>query len=269
MGAADVVPGVSGGTIAFVTGIYKELLDSIKSVNLSSFSLLFKGKLSAFWKQINGWFLLALFCGILTSIYSLANLIKYLLNIHPIPVWSFFAGLVVASAIYILKELKKWNIYAILALLVGIGLGFLTSRLSPAQTPNGYWFIFITGSIAICAMILPGISGSFIMVLMGKYDLMMEAVAGLYGNVLLVFVAGALIGIVSFSHLLSWLLKKYYTQTVCLLAGFMFGSVVKLWNNMPHIGFSSQGVAAALFILLGFVLVFGIEFLAKRMQKST
>ncbi|MCL1974215.1 MAG: DUF368 domain-containing protein [Bacteroidetes bacterium] len=270
MGAADTVPGVSGGTIAFVTGIYVELLDSIRSINLSVCSLLIKGQLSAFWKQLNGWFLFTLLCGILASIYSLANLMRYLLQTHPLPVWSFFTGLVVASAIYILKDLKNWKVPGVLALLVGVGLGILVCTLSPTQTPDGYGFIFLTGAIAICAMILPGISGSFIMVLLGKYAFIMEAVSGLYWDVLLVFASGALIGIISFSHFLSWVLKKYYSQTVCLLAGFMFGSVAKIWpaKHFTHTGLASQISLAALFILIGFIMVFGIEFLAKRMRRA-
>ena len=269
MGAADVVPGVSGGTIAFVTGIYEELVGSVKSIRLSLFRLLFKGKFSAFWKQLNGGFLLALLCGILASIFSLAKLIIYLLHTYPIPVWSFFMGLVAASAIYILKNLKKWSIWSILSLLVGVVLSIVVCSLSPAETPEGYWFIFLTGAVAICAMILPGISGSFIMVLLGKYTFIMNAVSTLQWNVLLVFGLGAVVGLLSFSRMLWWLLKNYYNQTVCLLAGFMFGSIEKIWPwKGAYTGLPPQMGFALLFVMLGFVVVFGVEFISKQREKA-
>ena len=285
MGAADVVPGVSGGTIAFVTGIYEELVGSVKSIRLSLFRLLVRGKFSAFWKQLNGGFLLALLCGILASIFSLAKLITSLLHTHPIPVWSFFMGLVAASAIYILKSLKKGNVWSVVSLLIGVFLAIIVCRCSPAQTPDGYWFLFLTGAIAICAMILPGISGSFIMVLFGKYTFIMNAVSTLQWNVLLVFGLGAVVGLLSFSRMLWWLLKNYYIQTVCLLAGFMFGSIEKIWpwktlvaegvfhNTTPAkygtiSGLSPQTGVAILFMALGFVVVFGVDFLSKRMKQA-
>ncbi|MEF9931813.1 MAG: DUF368 domain-containing protein, partial [Bacteroidales bacterium] len=229
MGAADVIPGVSGGTIAFLMGIYKELIDSIKSVNLDAIKLLFKGKIGAFWTHINGTFLVSLLCGILISVFSLARLMKYLLEFHPIPLWSFFFGLIFASAIYILRELDKWNFKNILCLVLGaVGAAYICLA-SPSSTPNAYWFIFLSGAIAICAMILPGISGSFIMLLMGKYEFIMRAVTEFNIPVLLTFSLGAAIGILSFSHLLSWMLKKYYMQTIAVLSGFMIGSLIKVW----------------------------------------
>lgn len=285
MGAADVVPGVSGGTIAFVTGIYEELVNSIKSINISLFKLLLRGRFTAFWRTLNGNFLLAVLCGILLSVFSLSRLLIYLLDTYPIPVWSFFMGLVVASAIYVLKPLKGLGFGSGLMLVVGIAAAIVVCRLSPTETPENYWFVFLTGAIAICAMILPGISGSFVMLLLGKYRFMMDAVANLRWDVLFVFAAGAAIGIVSFSHVLSWLLKRYYNQTVCLLAGFMFGSVDKLWpwketlpdaiqrNVLPakfaHLtGQPAQMANALLFAVLGFAVVFGVEFLAKRYGNS-
>ena len=285
MGAANVIPGVSGGTIAFITGIYQDLIQSIKSIDTNLFKMLFQGNLRSFWHKLNGNFLLAILCGVVLAIFSLAKLMLYLLNNHPIPIWSFFIGLVVASAIYVLKSLKGLNFWGVLIFVVGIGAVVLLSKLSPADTPKGYWFIFITGAVAICTMILPGISGSFVMMLMGMYHFIMEAVNHLYWDILFVFTAGALLGIISFSHLLSWLLKKYYNQTVCLLAGFMFGSIPKLWpwkevleegvdrNLWPakyaeSTGLPSQTGLVILFILLGFLIVFGIEFFAKRMEKE-
>ncbi len=229
MGAADVVPGVSGGTIAFLTGIYQELIDSIKSVNKEAFMLLFRGKIGAFFKHINGAFLFSVLGGILISVFSLARLMKYLLEFHPIPLWSFFFGLILASAVYILKGLDRWSIKNIACLIAGVAIAAYICLATPSSTPESYWFIFLSGAIAICAMILPGVSGSFILLLLGKYSFIMEAVTTLNYKVIAVFGAGAMVGIVSFSHLLSWLLKKFYMQTIALLSGFMIGSLLKVW----------------------------------------
>lgn len=229
MGAADVIPGVSGGTIAFLMGIYQELIDSIRSVNSRALQLLFKLKIKEFWKHINGTFLVCLIGGILTSIFSLARLMKYLLEFHPVPLWSFFFGLILASAVYILRELDKWSLKNIICLLLGVVSAGYICLASPSTTPDAYWFIFLSGAIAICAMILPGISGSFILLLLGKYAFIMEAVTALNIPVLLIFALGAITGILSFSHLLSWLLKRYYMQTIALLSGFMIGSLIKVW----------------------------------------
>jgi len=229
MGAADVIPGVSGGTIAFLMGIYGELVNSIKSVNLHSFKLLFTGKFAQFWRHINGNFLLSLVCGILISIFSLAKLMTYLLENRPIQLWSFFFGLILASAVFILREIERWNIKNIISLVVGMVIAAYICFATPTQTPDYLWFIFLCGAIAICAMILPGISGSFILLLMGKYDFIMSAVADVDIKIIVIFGCGALIGIVMFSHFLSWLLKRFYMQTIALLAGFMIGSLFKVW----------------------------------------
>mgnify|MGYP000464803030 FL=1 len=176
MGAADVVPGVSGGTIAFIVGIYEELIDSIKSINGASLKLLFTGKIAAFWKAINANFLLSIIAGIGISIFSLAKIITWLLTDHPILVWSFFFGLVLASTWFVSKDIKKWDWKTILSYIIGIVIAFYITVATPAETPSNLFFIFLCGAIAICAMILPGISGSFILVLLGKYFYIMEAV---------------------------------------------------------------------------------------------
>lgn len=287
MGAADVVPGVSGGTIAFLMGIYQELINSIKSVNAKAFKLLFTGKIVEFWNHINGTFLLSLFIGILISVFSFAKLLQYLLLNYPIHIWSFFFGLILASAIYVLKGLDKWSVQNIISLLVGAAIAAFICLASPAETPNEYWFVFLSGAIAICAMILPGISGSFILLLLGKYAFVMEAVSTLNIPVLVVFAAGALIGIISFSHFLGWLLKKFYMQTIALLAGFMIGSLLKVWpwknpgivegvdfpaspftyeqitGNSSYIGFS------IIFAVVGIAIVLLIEILATKAQKNS
>ena len=276
MGAADVIPGVSGGTIAFLMGIYQELVDSIKSVSSSNLKLLFRGKIIEFWKAINGTFLVSLITGILISIFSLARLMKYLLEFHPIPLWSFFFGLILASSVVILRQLDKWSIQNIIALLAGIFCAAYICLVSPSQTPEAYWFIFLSGAIAICAMILPGISGSFILLLLGKYHFIMSAVTELNIPVIIVFGAGAVIGILSFSHLLSWLLKRFYMATIALLSGFMIGSLIKVWPWKEQIadgieypilpgkfelvsGASAQMGEAILFACLGLAVVIVIE----------
>jgi putative membrane protein len=229
MGAADVVPGVSGGTIAFITGIYEELINTIKSVNLSSIKLLLQFKLKDFWKAINGNFLLALLSGIIISFLSLAKLIKYLLEQQPILIWSFFFGLIVASAIVIARKITEWKARTIIAMIIGTAIAYMITEITPAESPTSYWFLFLSGALAICAMILPGISGAFILVLLGSYNYILSSLSSFKIDVIAVVAMGAGIGILSFSHLLSWLLKKYHNMTIGLLSGFMIGSLNKVW----------------------------------------
>lgn len=237
MGSADVVPGVSGGTIAFISGIYEELIDSIKSISSSSLKLLFTGKFKAFWAAVNGNFLISLLIGILFSIVALVKLITYLLAHEPVLIWSFFFGLVLASSITVCQSIERKSVDRWVAFAIGTAAAYYVTIATPSETPDSLWFIFLCGAIAICAMILPGISGSFILLLMGKYTFIMNTIKGLMegGNTgrnlltLGTFAIGALIGIVSFSNLLSWLLKKWKDITVALLGGFMFGSLNKIW----------------------------------------
>lgn len=230
MGAADVIPGVSGGTIAFISGIYEELLASIKSINISNLKLLLqRGGIPKFWKSINGTFLASLFSGILLSIFTLASAMQYLLKEHPIWVWSFFFGLIVSSSWLVVKKIKAMTMGVGLAIAVGIVVAYFITVASPAETPSSYWFIFLSGAIAICAMILPGISGSFILVLLSKYSFVLGAVSTLNVPILATFAGGALVGIVAFSNVLTWLLRRYHDITVGLLAGFMVGALNKVW----------------------------------------
>ncbi|WP_372752453.1 DUF368 domain-containing protein [Labilibaculum sp.] len=229
MGAADVVPGVSGGTIAFITGIYEELINSIKSINGSAIKLILQLKIKDFWKAINGNFLSALTFGIFVSFLSLAKLIKYFLAEQPILIWSFFFGLIVASAIVIAKKITEWKLRTIIALFLGIAIAYFVTVVTPAETPSSYWFLFLSGALAICAMILPGISGAFILLLLGKYEFILNAISSFKLDVIAIVGAGAVIGLLSFSNLLSWLLKKYHNMTIALLAGFMIGSLNKVW----------------------------------------
>ncbi|HDZ41951.1 MAG TPA: DUF368 domain-containing protein [Bacteroidetes bacterium] len=229
MGAADVVPGVSGGTIAFITGIYEELISSIKSVGLEALKLLLKFKVSLFWKRINGNFLLAVFGGILLSIFSLARLLKWMMENHPILIWAFFFGLILASALIVIRKINSWNFTRLTGLLAGSILMFFITRFAPAQTSDAYWYIFIAGAIAICAMILPGISGAFILLILGKYQFILGAVSDFNIPVLLIFGLGVITGLLSFANLLSWLFRKYHDLTIAVLAGFIIGSLNKIW----------------------------------------
>nr|WP_321521381.1 DUF368 domain-containing protein [uncultured Macellibacteroides sp.] len=229
MGAADVVPGVSGGTVAFIVGIYEELINSIKSINPTNLKLLFTFRIAAFWKAINANFLLTLVSGIGISIFSLAKLITYLLENQPVLVWSFFFGLVLCSTYFVAKAITQWDWKTYLFFVIGtVGAYFITVA-TPTETPSNLFFIFLCGAIAICAMILPGISGSFVLVLLGKYFYIMNAVKTLDFLVMFVFVCGAFIGITSFSNVLSFLLRKYHNTTIATLAGFMLGSLNKVW----------------------------------------
>lgn len=229
MGAADVVPGVSGGTIAFIVGIYDELINSIKSINGESLKLLFSGNLKAFWQYIHANFLFSILLGIGISVFSLAKVITWLLVAHPVLVWSFFFGLVLASTWFVSKDIKEWNCKTIAGFMAGAIIAFYITIATPAETSAEWWFIFICGAIAICAMILPGISGSFILVLLGKYFFIMEAVKTLNIKVMLIFAAGAFIGITTFSRVLSYALKYFRNITLAVLTGFMLGSLNKVW----------------------------------------
>jgi|TARA_B110000003_G_scaffold275680_1_gene319038 putative membrane protein len=230
MGAADVVPGVSGGTIAFISGIYEELLNSISSFNLSLFSVLKNEGFKKVWKMVNGRFLLALFIGICISVLSLAKLIENLLENHPILIWSFFFGLVLASIIYIAKQIKIWNIKSYLYLIFGLIFAYYITTLNPVISQNSSpWFLFLAGMIAICAMILPGISGSFILVLLGAYKPILNAINTKDFFSVVIFMAGAILGLLTFSRVLKWLFSKYKNYTLALLIGFIAGSLNKIW----------------------------------------
>ena len=237
MGAADVIPGVSGGTIAFIMGIYDEFVGSIAKADAEAVRLLLKGKIREFWKHINGNFLVSLIAGIGVSIVALANLMQMFLSDFPIQTWGFFFGLIVASSIFILRGISGWKVRDGLFLIFGCILGIVVCTLSPTKTPDALWFIFLSGAIAICAMILPGISGSFILLILGKYQYIMrcvsEVVAGenVLSNLLIlgIFLIGAVVGIVAFSKFLHWLLARWNKETLIVLAGFIIGSLVKIW----------------------------------------
>ncbi len=220
MGAANVIPGVSGGTIALLTGIFENLIDSLNALmDLKSWKLLFKGKLKEWNEYVGGSFLLWLLIGLAISIFTLAKLMEYVLHYYPIQTWSFFFGLIIASSVFMLADIKKWKFADGLFLACGIVLGIAICTLSPTQTTDALWFIGICGAIAVCTMILPGISGSFILVILGKYDFIMQAVSELNIPVLLVFLIGCVVGLLGFSKFLHWLLSKAERQTLLVLIG--------------------------------------------------
>jgi putative membrane protein len=229
MGAADVVPGVSGGTIAFITGIYEELINSIKGINLKAIKLFFTGRWLLFWKQVNGSFLLAVFSGIFISVLSLAKVLEYLLENQAVLIWSFFFGLVLASSYVVSRKISNWQYPKIVALVAGIGIAFYITSVTPTTTTDASWFVILSGGLASCAMILPGISGSFILLLLGKYTFALHAVNEQIILDLLLLGAGAVTGLILFANLLSWLLKKYHDITIAVLVGFMIGSLNKIW----------------------------------------
>ena len=229
MGAADAVPGVSGGTIALITGIYEKLILALKSFDRKAFSYLKKLQLKELWIHIHGNFLISLILGIGISLISLANLITYLMIYYPIQLWSFFFGLILVSSIVVLKEIKQWSFGTILGLASGIVIAFLLTEITPASTTNALWFIFISGAIAICAMILPGISGAFILLILGKYEYIVGSLKSFDLPVIGVFMLGCIAGLLSFARVVSWLFKYFHGITIAILSGFMIGSLNKIW----------------------------------------
>ncbi len=313
MGGADVIPGVSGGTIAFIMGIYDEFVGSIAKLDAAAVQLLLKGKFRELWKHINGSFLFAVLAGIGVSVLSLAGLMQMLLSDFPIQTWAFFFGLIVASSIFILRGISGWKLREALFLVLGCVLGVVVCTLSPTQTPDALWFIFLSGAIAICAMILPGISGSFILLILGKYQYIMGCITGVVtgenvaSNILIlaVFLIGAVVGIVAFSKFLHWLLARWNKETLIVLAGFIIGSLVKVWpwsnteaivsSQFPEVAALGEAAhhgtlaaqeayeaavaanapmidmqigSAVVFALIGFSLVTGIEVVEKILNRK-
>jgi putative membrane protein len=283
MGAADVVPGVSGGTIALISGIYEELLQTISSVRLSLFKVLFKEGIGAFWKKVNGNFLLALLSGIAVSILSLAKLFSWLLREHPVPLWAFFFGLVLASVPMVVGNVKNRSIKLIPFFILGTAFALSLSFLPVSKGNTELWFVFVSGMVAICAMILPGISGSFILLIMGMYQYILGALNDRDIPVILIFMSGCVVGLLGFSRVLSWLFKKYHDITIALMSGFLLGSLLEIWpwkkvlstrvnskgeevpflqeNILPE---SETLLIGILMMATGLVLVFTIERLGRK-----
>lgn len=293
MGAADAVPGVSGGTIAFMTGIYEELIFALKQCSVSAIKILFQSGIKATWQHINGGFLVALFSGIIISILTLSRIVLYLLANHPILLWSFFFGLILAAVWSVIRHIDKWQISVITTFLIGTISAYFITTITPTTIETSPLIVFLSGMIAICAMILPGISGSFILLLLGMYAPMLTAVKDLQLMTLCIFASGCVSGLLSFSHVLSWMFKHYKTLTLALLGGFMLGSLNKVWpwkqtiesvidrhgeqiplvqnNILPHTFETLQTQPsymwyAILLMILGMVMVIALE---KIGEKST
>ena len=229
MGAADVVPGVSGGTIAFISGIYEELVTTISCINLGLLKEWREFGFSSMWKKANGNFIIALFLGIAISVFTVMRLANYLLENHPILIWSFFFGLVIASIWFVGKQIPKWNAKIITALVLGAAVAFYITTLPPITGTQSPFFLFIAGAIAVCAMILPGISGAFILVLLGAYKTISEAIHDFDFKTIGIVAVGAVVGLLSFSRVLKWLFLKYKAVTLAVLTGFITGSLNKIW----------------------------------------
>lgn len=286
MGAADVVPGVSGGTIAFISGIYEELITSINNINLSLIKMLRKDGIKAVWNKVNGNFLLALFVGIFISVLSLAKFLSWLLENEPILLWSFFFGLVVASIFMVGKEITRWNMGSIVVLLLGAALAFFITELPASDNVDSLPYLFLSGALAICAMILPGISGAFILVLLGSYKTILDAVHERDFKIILTVGIGAIFGLLSFARLLKWMFNHYKNITLALLTGFILGSLNKIWpwkkvletktfgdktivvddmNVLPGAFEGDSKLMLALVLaILGFSLIFILERLASK-----
>lgn len=229
MGAADVVPGVSGGTIAFISGIYEELITSINNIDLSLITVLRKEGIKAFWNKINGNFLLALFAGIFISVLSLAKFLSWLLENEPVLLWSFFFGLVVASVFFVGKEIQKWNLGTVVVFILGAVVAYFITELPVSDNTDSLPYLFMSGALAVCAMILPGISGAFILVLLGSYKTILDAVHERDIKIVLTVALGAIVGLLSFARLLKWMFNNYKNITLALLTGFILGSLNKIW----------------------------------------
>lgn len=236
MGAADIVPGVSGGTIAFITGIYEELITSLNNINFRAIMILRKEGLKSFWNHINGNFFIFLLAGIAISLVSLVRIVTYLLENEPVLIWSFFFGLIIASIVLIGKRVNYWRLTTIVAILVGTVFALWISSIQTIANVDANWYIFLSGAIAICAMILPGISGSFILLLMGSYHMILNGLKNLDLLVIGLFGSGCVMGLISFSRLLKYLFNKFHDQTVALLTGFMIGSLYKVWPWKIRVG---------------------------------
>jgi len=285
MGVANVIPGVSGGTMALILGIYEELINAIRSINLKFLRLITILNIKEALSSVPWPFLLPVGLGVLLATFSLAEVLSWLLGRYPVIVWSFFFGLIVSSVITVSRVIKQWRIPTIVAIAVGTITAYFLFGVIPVSTPNAPWFIFVSGFIAICAMILPGISGAYILVLLGKYHYILEALNNKDFFTLFIIGAGALVGLISFAQILGWLLKRYHDLTMAILIGLMLGSLRKIWpwketvttfidshgkeipslqSNIIPSSFTSEVVCALLFMLIGILVIWGLDLWARK-----
>jgi putative membrane protein len=295
MGAANVIPGVSGGTIALITGVFERLINAIKSFNIVAIRLLFKGKIKELIKHIDLWFLIAVFSGMIISVISLARVLKYLFESYPVFIWSFFFGLILASVFYVGKTIQKVNFGVILFFIIGTALAVSISLMEHATQNDSFFYLVICGVVAICSMILPGLSGSYVLILMGNYELVMiDSVNNADLGILIPVIIGAIVGLIAFSHLLSWIYKKYKDQTISILTGFILGSLGVLWpwknenflldaagnfilkdgDKIPQVAtkyipdsFNKEVIIAILLMLSGIIVISLIEKIAAKYSK--
>jgi len=296
MGAANVIPGVSGGTIALITNIFERLINAIKSFDFKALKLLFTGKMKEFAIYTDIYFLIAVFTGVVIAIVSLARIFDFLFENYPVYIWAYFFGLVLASVYFVGKTVHRWNIPVVLSFLVGTAIAIAISVLNPATENDGFFYLMLCGVAGICSMILPGLSGSFILFIMGNYKLVViDAVNNLDAGILLPVAIGAIAGLLAFSHLLSWVLKRFRNQTIALLTGFILGSLRILWpwqspvylldqNSTPILkdgaevivsykqyipdSFSSDVLLAIFWIIVGIVSIALIEYFAAKQAKK-
>jgi putative membrane protein len=285
MGAANVIPGVSGGTMALILGIYEELIDAIRSLNLKFLRLIALLKIRDALSSVSWLFLLPVGLGILLATLSLAKGLSWLLDNYTVIVWSFFFGLILSSIFTVGRVVKKWRTPTFVATGLGTVAAYFLFSLVPVATPDAPWFIFLSGFLAICAMILPGISGAYILVLLGKYHYILEAVNNKEFGTLLILTAGALVGLLSFVRVIGWVLKRYHDLTMAILIGLMLGSLRRIWpwketlttlldshgkqippvqTNILPPSFSSEVGLALLLMFIGFVVVFSLDFWARK-----
>jgi len=285
MGAANVIPGVSGGTMALILGIYEELINAIRSINLKFVRLITILNIKEALSSVSWPFLLPVGLGVLLATFSLAEVLSWLLDRYPVIVWSFFFGLIVSSVITVSRVIKQWRILTIVAIVVGTIIAYGLFGVIPVSTPSAPWFIFVSGFIAICAMILPGISGAYILVLLGKYHYILKALNNKDFFTLFIIGAGALVGLISFAQILGWLLKKYHDLTMAILIGLMCGSLRKIWpwketvttfidshgkeipslqSNIIPSSFTIEVGFALLFMLIGILLIWGLDLWARK-----
>ena len=285
MGAANVIPGVSGGTMALILGIYEELINAIRSINLKFVRLITILNIKEALSTVSWPFLLPVGLGVLLATFSLAEALSWLLDRYPVIVWSFFFGLIISSVITVSRVIKQWRISTIVAIVVGTIIAYGFFGVIPVSTPNAPWFIFVSGFIAICAMILPGISGAYVLVLLGKYHYILEALNNKDFFTLFIIGAGSLVGLISFAQILGWLLKRYHDLIMAILIGLMCGSLRKIWpwketvttfidsygkeipslqSNIIPSSFTSEVVYALLFMLIGILVIWSLDFWARK-----
>ena len=287
MGIANVIPGVSGGTIALITGIFERLINAIKSFNIKAIKLLFSGKFKEFAEYIDLGFLVSLFVGIALAIVLVAKLFDYLFHNYPVYIWAFFFGLILASVYFVGKTIDKWNTSVVITFVIGTTIAALFTFLSPAGENNNFWYLILCGVVAICSMILPGLSGSFVLILMGNYQLVaIESISHFNMNVLIPVGIGAVVGLIAFSHFLSWLFKKYKNQTLSALTGFIFGSLGIIWpwktpiekmfgEKLKTVGYdyffpqmNLEFFIAIVIIIVGILSIYFMESSASKMEKE-